>query len=76
MDKFNVQNELLALKVQTKAIRKRSYSARKSRLDKFKFELLELHKSGASVAELQRFLRAKRIKVVHSTVSRWLKNHG
>lgn len=76
MDEFNVQKELLALKVQTKSIRKRSYSARKSRLDKFKFELLELHKAGCSIAELQRFLRSKRIKVAHSTVSRWLVKYG
>lgn len=74
--KFDVQKELLALKDQTKSIRKRVYSARKSRLDKFKFELLELHKAGGSIAELQRFLRANRIKVAHSTVSRWLNTHG
>lgn len=73
---FDVQKELLALKAQTKSIRKQRYSARKSRLDKFKFELLALHKAGSSIAELQRFLRAKRIKVVHSTVARWVKANG
>jgi hypothetical protein len=76
VNKFDVQKELLALKDQTKSIRKRVYSARKSRLDKFKFELLALHKAGNSIAELQRFLRAKRIKVAHSTVSRWVKSNG
>ena len=73
---FDVQKELLALKDQTKLIRKQRDSARKSRLDKFKFELLELHKAGSSIAELQRFLRANRIKVVHSTVARWVKSNG
>lgn len=73
---FDVQKELLALKDQTKSIRKQRYSARKSRLDKFKFELLELHRAGSSIAELQRFLRARRIKVVHSTVARWVKANG
>ncbi|MDE1240525.1 hypothetical protein, partial [Vibrio aestuarianus] len=73
MTDFDVQSELSALKDQTQAMRKRSYSARKSRLDKFKFQLLELHQAGATGAELQRWLRAnKRIKVAHSTVLRWL----
>jgi hypothetical protein len=73
---FDVQSELSTLKTQTKTIRKRSYRQRKSRLDKFKFELLELHRAGASGAELQRYLRSKRIKVTHSTVQRWLVNNG
>lgn len=73
---FDIQKELLVLKDQTKLIRKQRYSARKSRLDKFKFELLSLYKAGSSIAELQRFLRANRIKVVHSTVSRWVKSNG
>jgi arginine repressor len=31
-----------------------------------------LRREGCSIAELQRWLRKKRIKVVHSTVARWL----
>lgn len=77
MSEFHVQSELSALKAQTQSIRKRPYSARRSRLDKYKFELLELHRAGATGAELQRWLRAnKRIKVVHSTVLRWLEKNG
>ena len=77
MSDFDVQSELSALKAQTKSMRKRSYSARKSRLDKYKHELLELHQAGATGAELQRWLRAnKRIKVAHSTVLRWLEKNG
>lgn len=76
MSNFDVKSELLALKAQTQSIRKRSYKQRKSRLDKYKFELLELHRAGASGSELQRYLRSKKIKVTHSTVQRWLKNHG
>lgn len=77
MSDFDVQTELSTLKAQTKTIRKRSYSARKSRLDKYTHQLLELHQAGATAAELQRWLRAhKRIKVVHSTVLRWLEKHG
>lgn len=73
---FDVKKEFITLKKQTKLIRKRVYSSRKSRLDKYKFELLSLHKAGCSIAEIQRFLRTKRIKVVHSTVSRWVKSNG
>lgn len=77
MSIFNVESELLALKAQTEAMRKRCYSARKSRLDKYKFQLLELHRSGATGAELQRWLRQnKRIKIAHSTVLRWLEKNG
>lgn len=73
---FDVQSELSTLKAQTKSIRKRSYKQRKSRLDKFKFELLELHRAGATGAELQRYLRSNRIKVTHSTVQRWIDKNG
>ncbi len=77
MSDFDVQSELSALKAQTQSMRKRSYSARKSRLDKYKNQLLELHQAGATGAELQRWLRAhKRIKVAHSTVLRWLEKNG
>jgi arginine repressor len=34
-----------------------------------------MHLGGASTAELQRWLRKNRIKVVHSTVARWLAKH-
>lgn len=77
MNEFNLEHELLLLKAQTKLIRKRSYSARKSRLDKYKYQLLGLKKGGATVAELQRWLRKnKRIKVAHSTILRWLEKNG
>ncbi len=77
MSDFDVQAELSALKAQTKAIRKRNYSTRKSRLDKYTHQLLALRQGGATTAELQRWLRHnKRIKVAHSTVLRWLEKHG
>ena len=74
MSEFNAELEVKKLKEQTSTIRKKRYS--KSRLDRYQGELLNLHKAGASCAELQRFLRTKRIKVVHSTVARWLAKHG
>ena len=70
MPAFDAEKELTQLKNQTKIIRKKCFS--RSRLDKYSGELLSLYASGASIAELQRWLRANRIKVEHSTVSRWL----
>ena len=73
MPEFDVQAELDALKTQTKVIRKRRYS--RSRLDRYKGELLQLYRAGASAAELQRWLRRQRVKVAWSTVYRWLQKH-
>ncbi|MGB1309686.1 MAG: hypothetical protein ACPG47_00715 [Leucothrix sp.] len=74
MSEFDVELEVKKLKKQTSTIRKKQFY--KSRLDRYQGELLTLHKAGATCAELQRFLRTKRIKVVHSTVWRWLDKHG
>ncbi len=74
MTEFNPSSELAVLRRQTSTIRKRRYA--RSRLDRFQDELISLHQAGASVAELQRWLRSRRIKVAHSTVSRWLAKHG
>lgn len=70
MSDFDIDLEVKKLKLQTSIIRKTYY--RKSRLDRYQGELLSLHRAGVSCAELQRFLRTKRIKVAYSTVSRWL----
>jgi hypothetical protein len=74
MDTFNVKNELKKLKTQTKDIRVLRY--KKSRLELYRGELLSLYKNGASKSELQRWLRTKKIKVVWSTVSRWIDQNG
>ena len=71
---LDVQSELEKLKLQTQKVRKKRYY--KSRLDRYKGELLKLYQSGASVAELRRWLLARRIKVVTSTVSRWIKKNA
>jgi hypothetical protein len=67
---FDPHAELASLRQQTALIRKPRYA--RSRLDRHRAELLALHQAGATVAELQRWLRAHRISVVHSTVARWL----
>ena len=48
----------------------------KSRLDKYKNPILKLKENGATLEEIQQFLEEKRIKVVLSTISRWLKSRG
>jgi hypothetical protein len=70
MDNFNAIEEVAKLKAQAKNIRKKNY--RKSRLDKFKGELLSMKKDNIRPVDMQRWLRAKRIKVELSTVTRWL----
>ena len=67
---FDLHPELASLRQQTALIRKQRYA--RSRLDRHRAELLALRHAGATVAELQRWLRAHRINVVHSTVARWL----
>lgn len=71
---FDAKTELEQLQSQTQTIRKRSYTP--SRLDRYTSELLELRQQGARISELQRWLKARRIKVYWSTVKRWLDKHG
>ena len=56
MDIFDARTELAELRRQTAEIRRRRYT--KSRLDRYRGELIQLRRNGASVAELQRWLRA------------------
>ena len=67
---FDPHAELATLRQHTALIRKPRYA--RSRLDRPRAEWLALRHAGATVAELQRWLRAHRINVVHSTVARWL----
>jgi len=71
---FDAASELEEIKRKRKVSKRKRYA--KSKLDKFKFELLKLKEEGASLRDLQVFLRKNRIKVVPSTISRWLKKHG
>jgi len=71
---FDAIAELEEIKRKRKVSKRKRYY--KSKLDKFKFELLKLHKSGASLGDLQFFLRKNRTKVAQSTIHRWLKKHG
>lgn len=71
---MNIEDEVVLLKKLTKSIRKKRYG--KSRLDPYENTLLALNDNSASVAEIQRWLETKKIKVVWTTVYRWLEKHG
>ena len=74
MSGFDAAEEVKKLKIETKARRKTRFD--KSRLDAYKGELVAMYEKGASIAELQRWLRKKRVKVWWSTVNRWLIKNG
>lgn len=74
MTKFDVETELAKLKAETRELRQKRF--KNSRLNAYRGELVTMHEEGATVAELQRWLKAKRISVVWTTVKRWLDNHG
>jgi len=69
---MNAEQEVECLKAQTKQLRKRSYSRRKSRLDRYCGEIVALRKAGATCVEIQRWLKERRIKVHRTTISRYL----
>ena len=71
---FDAVAEAALLRAQTRARRRPRY--RRSRLDRYKGELLALRDEGCTTAELQRWLLARRVRVQHATVARWLRRHG
>ena len=57
-----------------KKVARRVRKTRKSKLDIHAFEIRTLHENGASLSEIQAWLRAnRRLKIDPSTISRWLK---
>lgn len=74
---FDVESEVAKLKAQTKSIRAGTYKNRVSKLDIHSYELLRLYRSGATAAELKRWLNQKHhLSVAHSTILRWLEKNG
>lgn len=71
---FNAATEAMRLRADSHARRRVRY--RGSRLDRFSRELLALRDEGATTAEIQRWLRERRVRVHHSTVARWLRCRG
>jgi len=70
MEKFDPQKELLEVKNLQEVRRKKKLF--KSKLDKFEHQLKALRDAGASIAQMQIWLKQNNIKVSRSTVWRWL----
>ena len=68
---FDAAAEVAHLKADTRA--RRRLRRAPSRLDRHTHELLALYDAGATVAELQRWLAARRVRVHQTTVGRWLR---
>ena len=73
---FDPVAEVAKLKAQTKAIRKRNYSQRKSALDNYHGEIIQLLRNGSTATEVHRWLRELEVTISLSTVTRWIKKHG
>lgn len=71
---FDAAAEAARLRADTRDRRRVRY--RGSRLDRFAGELLALRDAGATHAEIQRWLRERRVRVHHSTIARWLRLRG
>ena len=65
--------EVERLKNLQKRNRKKTYAT--SRLDKYRGDIVVLLKAGATPVQIQKWLRERRIKVVLSTVTRYLDKH-
>jgi len=69
---FNATEELTHVRKHQRKMRRRSYH--RSRLTKWRSELVAMRKAGGSFRELTIWLRRmKRIKMTHTTVMRYLK---
>lgn len=71
---FDAEKELAEIRSKRKMMKRKRF--RSSALDKFKGEVLELHKADASLSDIRIFLKSKRVSVVNSTIQRWLKKYG
>ena len=71
---FDAVAEVERLKNQKAVTRKRVY--RRSRLEKYRGELVAMKRAGASATELKLWLEEKRVKVHLTTVTRWLDKVG
>jgi hypothetical protein len=73
MSEFDAQTIAAHLKSESRIRRKpRTYAQRRSLLDNYKHELLQLDAVGCNGSELQRWIAEKGITVERSTVNRWL----
>lgn len=66
----DIEAELAAIRQQRRSARRKRYY--RSRLDRYRAELVALRRAGATLAEIAAWLRRRRIKVACSTISRYL----
>lgn len=71
---FSLDDTLMKLINRSKLKKKKRFGV--SQLDKCKYELIDLRNKGATLEQLQDYLNQKGIRVVLSTISRWLNNHA
>ncbi len=70
MEKFDAKNELARVaEIQAVRRKKRLFS---SKLDKFEHELKALKSAGATLTQLQIWLKKNGVRASRSTVHRWL----
>jgi hypothetical protein len=74
MSKFDAETEVAKLKTRL-AVRRKTRPF-KSKLDKYRHELIRLHEAGASLSALQLYLKDHKVSADRSTISRWLMRHG
>lgn len=74
MTDFDAKAVAAQLTAQSAARRKpRTYNQRRSVLDEYKYELLQLDREGCSGTQLQTWLaERKQLRVERSTINRWL----
>lgn len=73
MAAFDAAAEAARLKSQAQLYRQKRYS--RSKLDKWRPEILALRAEGATLEQIQIWLREHHIRAEPSTISRWLKRH-
>ena len=71
---FSLDDTLIKLIRNSELKKKKRFGV--SRLDKWKYELINLRSNGATLEQLQDYLNQKGIRVVLSTISRWLNHHA
>jgi len=71
---FDAKKELFEIQAKRKMMKRKRFRA--SVIDRYKGEVLLLHKAAASLTDIRIFLKSKRVKVVNSTVQRWLQKNG
>jgi len=68
---FDAQAEVARIRSRRAVARRKHY--RKSRLDRYRSELVAMRRAGASCADLAEWLRIRRCRIHRSSIDRYLK---